>query len=530
MIRLRDYQREAIDAVHAAFDRGVRAPAVGLPTGTGKTIVFAQLAEERMQHGRALILAHRDELLRQAADKYREINPAADIGFVQAGINDLDHDVVIASVQTLSREKRLDQFPWEEFGTCVIDEAHHAVAPTYGRIIERLTPRTLLLGVSATLERGDKVGLGTVWKEVVYLKTLEEMIKAGYLVDIRAKRVKLNYNLGLLRSSHGDFVASQVGEMLDETGAYSVAANAYLEHASGRPAIVFTPTIASAHRAAATFLAAGVPAAAVDGEMPIEERRGILADLADGRTRVVANAMVLTEGFDEPSIGCIIVMRPTKSRPLYVQMVGRGTRLYPGKKDLLVLDLVGNDERVDLQSLPRMFGLSWKAMDGDAGAVEYLGRPAVQIAGLYDRGAGFAAEEVDLFERKDVNWSKLEDGRWLLGLGEDGDVFLVPSRGRWDVARSWYDRDAKRRLNSMLGADLDIGYAMGVAEEFMRKLGGGAAALTDKQAPWRAHKPSEKQLATLESLGVPVEPGLTKGEASDMIGAAFARKRGPKAA
>lgn len=518
-ISLRDYQREAIDAVHRAHDEGVRRPAIGLPTGTGKTIVFSALAEERKGLGRALILAHRDELLRQAADKYREVNPGADIGFVQAGTHDIDHDVVIASVQSLSLERRLDAFPWHLFRTAIIDEAHHAVAPTYRRIIDRLHEDCLLVGVSATLERGDGVGMSEVWQQVVYLKTLLEMIQAGYLVDIRALRVRLNYNMGLLRTNRGDFVGSQVTEMLELTGAYSVAATAYLEHAAGRKALVFTPTIAAAHSMAATFRHAGVTAEAVDGEMPIEERRAVLRRLASGETMVVANAMVLTEGFDEPSVSCVIVARPTKSRPLYVQMIGRGTRLYPGKEDLLVLDMVGNDERLDLQSLPRMFGLKAETLERDDTPVaKYLSRGADAIAGLYDRNAGVDAAEVDLFDRKDINWLKIANGRWTLDLGEEGRLFLIPYDGKW--AATLNPRRGGDR--TILGRDLDIGYAMGVAEEYLRENGSGASALIDKNAPWRAKPPSPKQVALLEKMGIPVEDGMTAGRASDLIGAKIA--------
>lgn len=529
MITLRPYQREAIDAVHAALAEGCTAPAVGLPTGTGKTIVFSQLAEERRPHGRALILAHRDELLRQAAEKYREVNPAVDVGFVQAGMNDIDHDVVIASVQSLSRERRLDEFPFHLFATIIIDEAHHAVAPTYRRIIDRREPGSLLLGVSATLERGDRVGLGAVWERVVYLKTLQEMIQAGYLVDIRALRVRLSYNMGRLRTNRGDFVASEVSEMLQATHAYSVAANAYLEHAAERKAIIFVPTIADAHAMAATFSSAGVVAEAVDGEMPLEERRAILRRFRDGETTAVANAMVLTEGFDEPEVGCIIVARPTKSRPLYVQMIGRGTRLYPGKEDLLVLDLVGNDERLDLQSLPRLFGLRADQLERDGGgAVRFLSRGADRIAGIYDASAGFAAEEVDLFERKDINWVKLADGRWILGLGGDhGDLFLVPTLGHWNA--ELVPPRGKGQIRR-LGEGLDIGYAMGVAEEYLRSDAQDALRLVDKSATWRTGQPSEKQVKLLQDLGIPVTDAMTKGEASNLIGAALAKRKGSRVA
>jgi hypothetical protein len=498
------------------------APAVGLPTGTGKTIVFSQLAEERKHLGRTLILAHRDELLRQAADKYREINPAVDIGFVQAGTNDIDHDVVIASVQSLSRQRRIDEFPFDLFATAVIDEAHHAVAATYRRIIDARAPGSLLVGVSATLERGDRVGLGAVWERVVYFKDIREMIAAGYLVDVRAYAVRLAYDMGKLRVSRGDFVGRDVEGMLNATHAYSVAANSYLEHADGRKAIIFTPTVVAAHQMAATFSAAGVPAEAVDGLMDISDRRAVLDRFASGETRVVANAMVLTEGYDEPSVGCIIVARPTRSRPLYVQMVGRGTRLHPGKDDLVVLDLVGNSDRLDIMSLPKMFGLRPGSCEKE-GAVRILAQGPAKLAGLWDPTASGAGMEVaNLFERKDLNWLRLEDGSWLLNLGDLGDIFLHPRPAeRWDAIRR-----EKGGRNVSLGEGLDIGYAMGVAEEFLRSnQDSSVKALVDKTAPWRAKPPSGKQVAFLHQHGIPVTDGLTKGEASDLISAAIARDK-----
>lgn len=518
MIELRPYQREACDAVHAALDDGCTAPAVGLPTGTGKTVVFSDVIRERAPTGRAVVLAHRDELLRQAAEKYREVDADADVGFVQAGRFDVDHSVVVASVQTLAGKRRLDAFPFEDVTTWVVDEAHHAVAPTYRRILERRRADSLLLGVSATLERGDKVGLGAVWERVVYLKTLQEMIEAGYLVDIRAFDVRLNYDLGRLRTSHGDFVASQVEEVLDSTGAYSVAANAWLEHAAGRPTIAFTPTIDSAHQLAATFRDAGVPAEAVDGIMPLDERRAIIARLKTGETTLVANAMVLTEGFDEPSVACIIVARPTKSRPLYVQMVGRGTRLHPGKADLVVLDLVGNTDRVDLVTLPRLFGLKPGQAERD-GAASAARSSAAGAAGLYDPARGFTAAEADLFNRKDINWLRHESGRWLLSLGKAGELRLVPLElGKW--AAVWAPPGTNGRGRRLLARDVDIGYAMGVAEEWLRANARGATALVDKSAPWRRGPVSGNQLRLLKRLEIPAAPGMTAGEASDLITAA----------
>jgi ATP-dependent helicase IRC3 len=519
VIELRPYQHDAVDAVQNAEGRGITRPLVGLPTGTGKTVIFADLIRRR-DEGPALILAHRDELLQQAAAKVRLVDPQASIGFVQADRDERDYPVVVASVQTLARAARLARMP-DEWRTAVIDEAHHSTAPSYRRIMDTLNP-DLWLGVSATLERTDKVGLGAQWQEIVYTRSLLDMIREGYLADIRALSIRVpRANFGRLRVSRGDFVDSEVGEMLSEADAPGVAAAAYLRHADGRRALVFTPTIALAHEMASAFRAVGVPAEAVDGQMPLEERRAILARLRSGETLVVPNALVLTEGFDEPSVSCVIVARPTRSRPFYVQMVGRGTRLWPGKNDLLVLDLVGNEERVDLVTIPRLFGLPPGETERGVVSSEQdradRGRAA---AGLYSGTLDEA--EFSLFDRKRLNWLRLADGGWTLSYG-DGTLLLSPENGTW--AATAYVKET-RKVES-LAHSVDLGYAMGIAEEWMRHVvedSRAAAFLVDPNARWRGDSPSDKQLGLLAKLGIAYEPTITRGEASDLITATFARR------
>lgn len=518
-LELRPYQREAVDAVHAAADRGVRRPAVGLPTGTGKTVVFAHAIRERGYP--ALILAHRDELIEQAAEKYQLVDPGAWVGVVKAKSNNVGADVVVASMQTVSRDSRLEQLP-RGFKTIVVDEAHHAVAATYRKVADHFEEVPLILGVSATLERGDKVGMKHAWDEIVYFKTLQEMIAAGYLVDIRAKQVKLPIDFRLLRVSRGDFTGSSVEEALHETRAAEVAVQAWRSFAADRKTIVFTPTIDSAHWMADAFNASGVPASAIDHTTPTEERRARLRAFRDGETRVIANAMILTEGFDEPAVDCIIVARPTKNRPLYVQMVGRGTRLHPGKSDLLVLDLVGNTERVDLVTLPAMFGLEPKDVE-DRGAVDALRHLPQERKAAAFSAAGLAidADDIDLFDRKDANWLHLEDGRWVWGVGRVTLYLEQDADGRWATVARWYDRGRGGGQERVIGAGLDLGYAFGVAEERVRRA--GKEAFASRDARWRKDPASAKQLAHLRQRGIPVEAGLTKGEAADLLTAVFAR-------
>ena len=360
-LKLRPYQAEAISAIEDAERRGVRRPLLGLPTGTGKTVIFAALIRRR--GGSALVLAHRDELLVQATEKIRQVDPAAQLGLVKAEANEVAAPVVVASMQTLARESRLARLP-RRFQTVVVDEAHHATADSYRRVLDWVDGSPLLLGVTATPERADNASLGEVWDEVVYSRSLLEMIRAGYLVDLRGLRVRLAVDFSRVRVSHGDFVDADAAAALTAADAPAHACAAYLEHAPGRKALLFTPTVDLAHLMAKAFRERGVAAEAVDGTLPLEQRRAILARLRTGETKVVANCAVLTEGFDEPSVDCVIVARPTRSRILYVQMIGRGTRTFPNKRDCLIVDLVGATERHDLLTLPQLFGL------GDATALE----------------------------------------------------------------------------------------------------------------------------------------------------------------
>jgi ATP-dependent helicase IRC3 len=353
----RPYQYEAGAALLAATARGVQRPLLVLPTGTGKTIVFALLVQRR--RGRSLILAHRDELIQQAVDKLHLVDPTLPLGVVQATRDEHTAPTVVASVQTLSRRTRLTRLV-PDFQTIVIDEAHHAPAPTYQRILDYCrvwrADGPLVVGVTATPERGDHHSLRQVFDRIVYKKTLLEMMQAGYLVDLRALQVLLQVDFDALRTQQGDFVEAELEHLLRAANAPAQVLAAFQGHAADRKALLFTPTVALAYAMAATFRAAGIAAEALDGTTPLATRRAILQRLHTGATRIVANCAVLTEGFDEPSVDCIIVARPTQSAPLYQQMLGRGTRTYPGKTDCLVLDVVGVSA-YSTAKLPPLLGL-----------------------------------------------------------------------------------------------------------------------------------------------------------------------------
>ena len=516
MITLRDYQRGAITAIEQAEARGVRRPLVALPTGTGKTIVFAELIRQR--RGRALVLAHRDELIGQAVAKIRLVHPEADLGVVKAGRDETGAQVVVASVQTLSRPHRLSRLT-PDFHTTVIDEAHHATADSYRRILEHVgsfrDDGPLTLGVTATPERADGAPLGDIWQEIVYRCDLLPMIQAGYLSDLRAIQVHLEADLDQVHTRAGDLKADELDNALRQANAPEHAVTAYHEHAAGRTALIFTPTVQSAHEMAAAFCAAGVTAEWLSGETDPEERRALLRRFHEGDTRVVANCAVLTEGFDEPSIDCIIVARPTKSRPLYVQMLGRGTRRYPGKRDCLILDLVGSTTRHDLQTTADLFGLPAADLETQPlTAVVENQRAATPTATAPD--GQLVATAVDLFQRRPLHWISSAPTRHVLSIG-DG-VLLLRSDGLQTWCLEHIPRDSPRR---MLADGLSLEYGQGVAEDEARRL--GASRLVARGAAWRQHPATPGQLHALRQWRMPIPANVTKGIASDLITAAAAR-------
>jgi ATP-dependent helicase IRC3 len=385
-ISLRPYQCEAVEAIEAAELRGLRRLLISLPTGTGKTIIFAMLITRR--RGRSLILVHRDELITQAVEKLTFVDPRLDVGVVKAERNELDHRAVVASVQTLSRRRRLEQLG-TDFATVIVDEVHHAPAYTYELVLEYLSCfegyGPLLVGVTATPERGDRGPLGHIFEQIVYHKSILEMIPA-YLSDLRAIQVQLvKADFNTLHLRNGDFRDDEVEEMMFAANAPAEVAAAYGQYAMGRKALIFTPSVALAHAMVDAFRASGMPAVeAIDGTTPLDARRAILRRLHTGETRVVSNCFVLTEGFDEPSIDCIIMARPTRSRPTYMQMIGRGTRKFPGKEDCLILDLVGVTTRLDLMTIGRLFNLPATALHDQTvtEAVEEQSRREAPLATL----------------------------------------------------------------------------------------------------------------------------------------------------
>lgn len=511
-VALRPYQKEAAHTVLTAPQRGIRRPLVALPTGCGKTHVFTHVLQER--GGRSLILVHRDELLQQAISKLLLSDPFADVGVVKAGRDEVSADTVVASVQTLARANRLTRLT-PDFTTIVVDEAHHvAEGNTYFRILRHLRAfedgGPLTLGVTATPFRADGADLGAVFDKIVYQRSLLEMIRAGYLSDLHAVQVQLKVDFSTARMQGGDFVERDLGALLTAADAPSHVLAAYQHHGAGRKALIFTPTVETAHTMAATFADASIAAEALDGETPADERRAILHRFHTGDTKVLSNCSVLTEGFDEPSIDCVIVARPTTSKGLYVQMVGRGTRRHPGKQDCLIIDVTGASTRHDLLTTESLFELAPGDLDGRTVGEAVYDHQHEEAEPQGELEGELVWIEVDLFARRDVRWVQTVGGAWVLPV----DVGKV--RLRLDGAETWIVELVRRgQPVEVLGTGLPVDYAQGVGEDAVRKL--GSHGLVDQDAAWRAMPASGPQLETLRKLRIAIRLRMTRGEANDAI-------------
>ena len=344
-MQLRPYQEEARRAVEDQWLAGTRKTLLVLPTGTGKTVVFAKITEDMVRSGhKVLILAHRGELLEQAADKiHKSTGLGCSVEKAEQTSLDSWFRVTVGSVQSLQRETRLKRFAPDYFGVIIVDEAHHAVSDGYQRVLQHFN-EARVLGVTATPDRGDMRNLGEFFETLAYEYSLPKAIREGYLCPIKALTVPLKIDFSHVGVQAGDF---KVGEMDSALDPYleQIAAE-MTEYCKERKTVVFLPLIKTSQKFCRILEEKGFRAAEVNGTS--EDRKEILERFDRGEFDVLCNSMLLTEGWDCPSVDCVIVLRPTKVRSLYSQMVGRGTRLFPGKKDLLLIDFLWLTEKHEL--------------------------------------------------------------------------------------------------------------------------------------------------------------------------------------
>lgn len=568
---LRDYQREAIDDLRKRWDAGATRVPMVLATGLGKTVIFSTLIEEWLSEPanagkRALVIAHTNELIEQAAASIKRACPSASVGIVKGERNNVTARIIVSSRQTLASEKRRSQI--RRVGLIVIDECHHAVATnTYGTILTHFGafqepelmdgPTVKVVGMTATLARSDKAKLSTVWEACSFKRDIMFGIRNGYLLDVRGERVVVaDLNMKNVSMSGGDFGERSLAEELERTFAIEKIAEQYARVASDRKGIAFWPLVATAQHAAEVFTAAGIKSAVVHGAMPLPERRQVLADLRSGVLQVVHNAMVLTEGFDDPTVECVVIGRPTKSAPLYQQMVGRALRpdltLAPAdRRPALVIDVTGASEGNDLRSLidlsPERVSQGTYDEHPDATLSEleefFLEEIGDELDGQRAGASyGFESEEYagatttktfDPLGRKKV-WGKTSGGTYYTKASVHGKadafVFIVDSLtgdpGTYDIVRCSINKGFNPQYDAApewaqgtehVGLHLDMALAWG------EDLAGDAYSA--RKSAWRGRAPSQGLKNMAKYLGINPDSFITAGELSEAVDAAKADRR-----
>lgn len=537
----RDYQIRALANIAKAEREGVRRPLIVHPTGTGKGVVMGALASEREDRGRSIVLVHREELASQFIEKLSWQAPHLRTGIVKAERDEVDADVVVASVPTAHRDARLarilESAGRRPFGTIIADEAHHAPAPSWTKLLTGLGAFNpygpLAVGFTATPERDNGKTLG-VWEKVVDYMSIREAIFGGYLVPILpAEVIETKMDMRKVRKTGGDYSDGDLGRELEESGAIAQMADAVLEHATDRKGVAFLPTVRTSELLAEALRVRGIVAEHLDGETETGERKAILRRLKTGETLWVTNCAVLTEGFDEPSISAVLVGRPTRFHGLYVQMVGRGTRLSPGKKDLLILDVVGASNRHELIGVVDL-GLDLddqRKKKGDE-ETEKMPCPSCDVPCEFEthrcqlchrylpasialnggtrhencRSGGRA--KVDVFGASRLSWLPVGPA-WVLGAGKEVVVMVPEGLDTWKLAS--YENGRVYVLHDALPSD----WAMGIGEDRAKAF----QKLAERSARWRDQPVTPAQLTRLLREGLPekaIPRVRTKGEASDL--------------
>ncbi len=543
---LRPYQRDAVDAVLSARRRGTRRMVVCLPTGAGKTVVFAHLA--RLATRPVLVIAHREELLSQARSKLeRALGPGAVVSIEQGARRaDAGARVAVCSVRSLRPERLARLVAGREPGLVIYDECHHAAADDNLRVLRALGcfepdwPGTLV-GFTATTARGDGRGLDDVFEEIVYARTLPEMVADGYLCPLRGYRIATGADLTRVSGGGADFRDDELAEAVDIEERNALVARSIQELARDRRTIAFCVTVAHARNLRRALRALGVRAGMVYGEMPADERAATLRDFAEGRLQALTNVAVLTEGFDDPGVSCVAMARPTRSEGLYAQCVGRGTRLHPEKRDCLVLDFV-DASSLSLCTLPSLLGMprdldlegrdareaqrffEQLAFDHPSFEVE---AGAITLDEIKARAEAFdpLTQEVDLEVRAVSRnaWASL--GRHGLALhferapGRLSEALVLsrPTRGRrWEVT---LDGSVVERFSTVEEAVQAVDYEV-------HRLGRAVEASAREGAAWRRAPVTRERAERLARAKVGARPPTNAGEAAALEAWAIVTARG----
>lgn len=600
---LRGYQTAGLDAIAQALEAGTHRQLLQMATGTGKTVLFSALLKRlepwlqslpatRQIGGKMLVIAHREELLDQAARKIVAANPGVMVSIEQGDrYANAYSDVVIASIQTLAARKfhRLHRLLQRHtFRVVVVDEAHHAAAASYRTALvhlgflppadasdkqeieaanfddvakmaealagwdQRAPKDRLLLGVTATPNRSDAVGLGCVFQSIVYTYPIKQAIDDGHLVPIVPWAIDTDTSLDSVKLTAGEFNQKDLAEAVNNVRRNQLAVQGWQTYAGHLPTLAFTVDVAHAHALAETFRAVGVTAQPLSGETPKEDRRQLLEAFQQRRVQVITNCMVLTEGTDLPLTGCILHAKPTRSSTLYEQMTGRGLRPHPDKAECVVIDVVDVARRHSLQTAPVLYGLP-PGLVAKGKPLQQLEEelalwrqqnPTIDIAGLLASGRltleqlKIRAERIDPWavqalgafgNGRQFDWIKSGPDEYRLTYPWlDGQELLLIARdmlGKFDLSQTFRPTEGGPPRQRTLAAGINSAEeAATLAETFVLQERSSVTKLKAVDAPWKQRPASEKQIAFLRRLRVPFREPLTMGQAGKLIDTAMARR------
>lgn len=504
-IRLRDYQRECLEIICDEFHRGINRQLIILPTGSGKTVLMAAIAKKF--NARTLLLAHREELITQAIDKFKLFWPDANIGICMADHEDIDKQVVVGSIQSCSRPRRLERLKEINFELLMIDEAHHSPSDSYQAIINalgfKMNSQKLLVGVTATPQRSDKLGLGDTFDQVTFSRSISTMIKGGYLAPITSRKILTNFSLDKIRSNNGDFSIMELSEAVNTPERNAFIVSKYQEYALDRKSIAFCCDVRHCHDLANAFRGAGFDSAAVFGEMDSRERKSQLEAFKQGKIQILTSCGILTEGYDEPSVNAIVMARPTKSSGLYTQCIGRSLRLSPGKENCLVLDFTDKHHTLDgIMSLSDALPEAPAIKDKPKIELEETDRnPKIEILNECDC-------EFNILGNAKFIWVQIES-EWSLQDDERNEIVMRQEKTGYVATLYFSDGTAYQ----VVASPLPIEYCRGVCEDYARR--NLKLAFADPSRDWLSANaaPTQNQVNYLKKKGA-YRDGMTRSLAS----------------
>lgn len=508
-IKLRPYQQECLDSIIENYEAGKSRQLVALATGAGKTVIFASLIY--LLNKKTLVLAHTCELLEQAKEKIKMIVPWADVGIVNGQSKGFNHQIVVSSIQSASKPDTLSELKNQGFTLCIYDEAHRAASNTSKQVIDELgflsDSERLIVGFSATPFRNDDKSLGDVFKEVVFEKSIKDLINLGYLCKPIGKKIRTDLDLSNIKIEGGDFKTTSLASVMNTEELNDLVVKSYVENGLNRSTVCFCVDVEHAKKLAEKFSSNGISSKAIYGSLNEEERSKILSEFENGSIQVLTNCQILTEGWDCPKVSCVIVAKPTQSKGLYQQMCGRGLRLFPNKQDCLILDFGSISH--SLCNIADLTSLEIEEERNKAKPkIKY--NPLVgNIPSKLNKKLKTALLDFDPVGEA-FYWMQEGASYYLKGSG-NSELRIASVEEKFNVLFM------SNGVTELISIGITFDYAFSIAEDYAKE-NRRIFSLNDLEADWRNFPISEKQISCINALGFKAGVDkLTRGQAAIII-------------